>query len=160
MEISIDLNLNIEVEYGSVNLNSNIKVEYRSGDLNLNIKIEYEGINLNSNIEVEYGSIDINSSIEVKYNDSDRLSDKENNEPLDLYERQLFKTTEKAYATIKTFANSHEFRIRKGCIEKDTNNSHEILRTFLCQHARKSSTKKKSYKTEASESYKLTVNRS
>ncbi|CAG8849980.1 25655_t:CDS:2, partial [Gigaspora margarita] len=154
MEINVNLNSNIEVEYGSVDLNSNIEVEYGSGDLNSNIEVEYGSINLNSNIKVEYGSVDINSNIEIEYDNSNRLSDEEYNEPLDLYKEQLFKTTKEAYATIETFANSHGFEIRKGRVEKDANNSHEISRTFLYRHAGKSSTEKKSHKTETSGSCK------
>ncbi|CAG8837704.1 36609_t:CDS:2, partial [Gigaspora margarita] len=77
----------------SGNLNSNIEVEYKSVDLNSNIKVEYRNIDLNSNIKVEYGSVDINSIIKIEYDNSNGLLDEEYNELLDLYKGQLFKTT-------------------------------------------------------------------
>ncbi|CAG8719754.1 1515_t:CDS:2, partial [Cetraspora pellucida] len=106
-------------------------------------------------------SIDLNSNIEVEYDDSGEQSEDEYNEPLELYEGQVFKTAEEAYITVETFAYSHEFGIRKGHVEKDPN-GHEISRTFLCRHAGKPLTEKKSHKTEASGScrtdYKWKVN--
>ncbi|CAG8748916.1 2085_t:CDS:2 [Gigaspora margarita] len=56
-------------------------------------------------------SVDLNSTIEVEYGDSDKQSDDKYDELLELYEGQIFKTTEEAHATIKTFANSHGFGI-------------------------------------------------
>ncbi|CAG8689062.1 16793_t:CDS:2 [Racocetra fulgida] len=95
-------------------------------------------------------SIDLNLNNEVEYDDSDEQSEDEYNEPLELYKGQIFQTTEEAFITIKTFALSHRFGIRKGHVEKDPKNGHEISRTFLCRHTRKSLTKNKSHKTEAS----------
>ncbi|CAG8813069.1 29625_t:CDS:2, partial [Gigaspora margarita] len=102
----------------SGNLNSNIEVEYRSVDLNLNIKVEYRNIDLNSNIKVEYGSVDINSIIKIEYDNSDGLSDEEYNELLDLYKGQLFKITEEVYTTIETFANLHGLEFKNGILKK------------------------------------------
>ncbi|CAG8733331.1 24209_t:CDS:10, partial [Cetraspora pellucida] len=85
----------------------------------------------------------------VEYDDSGEQSEDEYNEPLELYEGQVFKTAEEAYITVETFAYSHGFGIRKGHVEKDPNR-YKISRTFLYCHARKPLTEKKSHKTEAS----------
>ncbi|CAG8825542.1 37253_t:CDS:2 [Gigaspora margarita] len=56
-------------------------------------------------------SIDLNLTMEIKYGNSDKQLNDEYDEPLELYKRQIFKTTEEAHATIETFANSHGFGI-------------------------------------------------
>ncbi|CAG8727699.1 23089_t:CDS:2, partial [Dentiscutata erythropus] len=83
------------------------------------------------NIENIETSIDLNLNIEIEYSNSDELSDEKYNEPLELYEEQLFKTTKKAYAKVKTFTNLYGFRIQKRCVEKDANTGYEISRMFL-----------------------------
>ncbi|CAG8686750.1 2781_t:CDS:2, partial [Cetraspora pellucida] len=89
----------------------------------------------------------------VEYDNSGKQSEDEYNELLKLYKGQVFKTAKEAYITVETFAYSHGFEVWKRHIEKDQN-GYKISRTFLCYHAGKPLTKKKSHKTKASELYR------
>ncbi|CAG8734551.1 3064_t:CDS:2, partial [Racocetra fulgida] len=85
-------------------------------------------------------------------NEFDEQSDVGFDKQVELYEGQTFQTIEDAHVAVETFTHSNGFGIRKGRVEKDQSNGHEISRTFLCRHTGKSLYEKKSYKTEESES--------
>ncbi|CAG8692838.1 200_t:CDS:2, partial [Gigaspora rosea] len=78
-----------------------------------------------SDSEIEYENYEFNEQLEDFV------------EPLEIYEGQEFHTVDEAYSIIETFAHSKGFGIRKGHVEKDPSNGHEISRTFLCHHAGK-----------------------
>ncbi|CAG8846511.1 27676_t:CDS:2, partial [Gigaspora margarita] len=94
--------------------------------------------------------------------ESDNQSDDGFDKQVELYEGQIFKTIKETYTVVEAFAQSNRSGIRKGYVEKDANNGHEISRTFLCHHAGKLSNKKESYKIESKyykiipKNYKLT----
>ncbi|CAG8697339.1 28520_t:CDS:2, partial [Racocetra persica] len=102
-----------------------------------------------SSFQIESRCIDPNLNIKIEYNKSEKQSESEFDTPLELYEGQAFQTVDKTFVVIETFAYSHRFGIQKERVEKDTT-GHEISRSFLCYHAGKPLTEKKSYKTEES----------
>ncbi|CAG8622948.1 23329_t:CDS:10 [Dentiscutata erythropus] len=75
--------------------------------------------------------IALNSEFESINDEFDKQSDDEFDKQLELYEGQKFKTVEKAYITVKLFAHSNGFGIRKGHVEKDASGVHEISKSFL-----------------------------
>ncbi|CAG8527831.1 16507_t:CDS:2 [Racocetra fulgida] len=116
-----------------------------------NIEIYCVNVKNDSNIEIDCVNFESDEHLDNEFDDQ---LDYEFEEQVELYKGQPFNTINEAYAAVEAFAHSNGFGIRKGRVEKDTSNDHEISRMFLCRHAGKPLKEKKSYKIEESGSYK------